>query len=462
MLIADNGEDLQYAQHDARLVRQAVLRCRLCSQDRVVDLFNQTAVRLKEALRDLIGSRMKSNDKVLLWYSGHGHEENGETLVLGKTEKDSEDDSLKSTDSLWLEDTLFGLTEDHRGLTICCVVAACRTRDKPRSTLNHGFVELPRFDRLPSLDNCYAFWYSCAAREAMLDSSIFAMSFCYHLESEPQSLQGLGALVNKECKWLTFGDIVSAIEYYGQDNEVFLHTKKTLTPTRIDCNKSWIDTLQRDRLVANHLHVLAVDHIFDSDRSDPENLDDSDSEKVEGSDLDPYGPYVDVKIAAAEIMEAYYNQAHRFQDLSEQLRILACSSLSEVKSKLLSPVESQQSQAASSSGREWRPDDKSLGCEDTRVVLNLPDQVVHIIGEVVRRWRTKLPTDAVTKMLQMLGCYYTKKSFEDFELEIYDGESVQEYLEYYFRIPRALLKFWVANILEYFKALHTPFMGLSK
>ncbi|CAK9111879.1 unnamed protein product, partial [Durusdinium trenchii] len=415
VLIANNSKDLVNAEHDAKLVAEAVLRCQLCtSEDRIKRLFGQTASEVKEFLEDLV-DQLAKNDQVFLWYSGHGYEHEGQTLVVGATEQHEDDDSQEITDYLWLEDVLFHLVEQsQKGLTLCCVVASCRTKGIPQQSLTHGVQIIPATNRRPSEENCYAFVYACAAGKTMLDTSIFAMAFCYNLECQPKNLAGLAASLKEECKYVTFGNLLSpALEPFGRTDEIFLHTLQTATPRRFRQNAVWINAIQRARFVSDHLQVLASEEIF----------------RVE--DSEPYKSYVAVRDLAGQIIERFYHEAARFQEFRAQLRILACNRLDEVHGVLSVAASASQGYPPN----DWEPEEDHQGSEDARVIRNLPDEVVTVIGNVIRKWKDDLPTQPVFDMLQMLGSYFTERNFQDFEGSFRD-ERVDEYLHYYFRIPR--------------------------
>lgn len=348
--------------------------------------------------------------------------------------------------------TLFGLVEPRKNLTFWCVVSACRSKMKHQGGWDVGMrVPTLRGD-LPSNDkNCYAFMYACAVGKSMLDSSIFAKVFCYNLECQPGNLRGFQDSLDTQYECVTFGDLrPQPITLVGHTRGLVLETRRTVVPHSFKYRRQQIAAMRRARLVAYHLHVLAHEQIFDFQEdvsSESSDLDPKSSESEQffdcqeegstGIDVQPtdsYDSYLEVRGMATEIIRVFHQQAEHFESLRAQLHLLACDNLSEIKDVL------SQTASGSSGDRmaKWEPLDPNQGCEDMRVVLNLPDKVVEIIEAAVRAWKDEhreFPSQQLTKVLQMLGCYFTKHNFDQFKLE----ESVKEDLQYYFRIPGALL-----------------------
>eukprot|EP00913_Durusdinium_trenchii_P023205 g21784.t1 len=165
-----------------------------------------------------------------------------------------------------------------------------------------------------------------------------------------------------------------------------------------------------------HLHQLADDETFGF------------SECAE--ELDDYSFYEDVRLLAWDIIQSLKHCARDFRRLKDQVWLLSCRSLEEVKDVLA------EHQAASSSAggypsrpSDWEPDEEDMSDEeyelsqDQRVVLNLPDDVVAAISRALSMAQSKeelfgeeereaFPSEIFLDMLRMLGGYFTVKKYE--------------------------------------------------
>ena len=418
MLIANSDADLNDVFQDAGLVGQAALRCELCKdKTHVIELFNKTAAEIRAALEDL-AAKLEFNDKIFVWYSGHGFSvESGATLLLTKPEQSDDCDDDGRVEGLWLEDTIYDIFEPKHSLTltIWCVVASCRETDPAADA-----CQREHHPPAPDSNNTYAFMYTCGIGKVMLDSSIFTTGFCYNLECWPKNLDGFKGFLETDCEIITFGNLKPPpIRILGETRAVELKTRpREELKTFGDYNSKWIRPMRRARLVADHLHYLADEALI---------------RKFCGcsSDSGPYGSYVEVRAIAPEIIKSFYLQKEQFEELHQQLRLLCCNSLADVQKELF----------ASSSGTadyalaEWNPCGDSQWAFDMRVLQNLPDKVIHEIGEAHRIWKnnwTDYPTAPIFEMLRMLGCFYTERRFPD--TTPIQTHSVTKYMEDYFKI----------------------------
>ena len=399
MLITNNAVDLYNVSQDAELVHQAALSCELCKDEKyLVELEDQRATEIRAALEEL-AEELEFNDKVFLWYSGHAtSDERGLTRLHA------------GDDGLCLEDTVYEIFEakNRSTLTIWCVVAACRDKEPDE------VVCQKEYSTRGQSSNTYAFMYACAVGERMLDSSVFARAFCYQLEWEPRTLGGLKFLLEIDCEIITFGDLkVPPIEIVPPYADVKLKLKQR-RDQRADpeYNRKWIDLMRPAKLVADHLHYLADEAlIFQSGGCSST----SDSGSSSAADSDPYGSYVEVRGIAVEIIKSFHQQAVQFEELHQQLRILRCNTLAEVQQELSASSFS----SASDELAQWNPCGDHEWTLDMRVLQNLPDEVIRVIGEAHRTWKEKwkeenetdFPTKPIFELLRMLGCFYTERKF---------------------------------------------------
>ena len=426
MLIANPDDDLYDVFQDAGLVGEAALRCELCKDEaRVVELFDKTATEIRAALEEL-AEKLEFNDKVFVWYSGHGlSDEGGSTLLLTKKAEPSDGcDAVEGVEGLWLEDTVYEIFEPKRllTLTIWCVDASCRERAEE---------VCQKEDLLPQPDsgNTYAFMYACCIGKVMLDSSIFATGFCYTLERQPGDLATVKNFLQTECEIITFGDLKPPpIKVVGVTDSVELETQPPRPRSLPAYNRVWIGAIRRARLVADHLHYLADEALTPKHGS-----------CSSASDSGPYGSYVKVRAMASEIIKNFYLQKDQFEELHQQLRLLRCNSLAEVQAEL----SASSSSSASDELAQWNPCGNNEWTLDMRVLQNLPKEVIHEIGEAHRTWKEKwkeenetdYPTDPIFEMLRMLGCFYTERNFPGAAPIGMDGiRKVRQHMENYFKV----------------------------
>ena len=449
MLIANSDFDLDFVFRDVELVGQAALRCELCKDSaRVVKLFDKTATEIRAALEDL-AAQLEADDKVLLWYAGHGYsDETGATLLVTQPELSDVDEDVEVVDGLWLEDTVYDIFEpkNQLTLTIWCVDASCREKkpagrvwEEPGTMVKERWMRPPeRVGHRPQPDsnNTYAFMYACCIGKVMLDSAIFATGFCYQLECWPRYLKAFQEFLEIDCEIITFGDLKPpAIQMVGRTHGVQLKTKqRTIPPDFPEHNPMWIPAMRRARLVADHLHYLAILELLPKAGSCSSPFDSGCSS---ASDSDPYRSYVQVRAIAPKIIRSFFEKAEQFEELHQQLRLLRCNSLAEVQEQL-SP---SSSSSASDELAQWNPCGYNEWTLDMRVLQNLPKEVIHEIGEAHRTWKEKwneerltdYPTEPIFEMLRMLGCFYTERKFPGTIPTQKHGE-VLKYIEDYFKI----------------------------
>ena len=220
----------------------------------------------------------------------------------------------------------------------------------------------------PDSNNTYAFMYACAIDKRMLDYSLFATGFCYTLERQPGYLETCRNFLQTDCEIITHGDLKPpAIKVFGvTDVELETQPRQGSLPAY---NRVWIRAMKRARLVADHLHYLAMLELLPKS-----------SACSSASNSDPYEAYLKVRAIAPKIIKSFHQQAEQFDELHQQLRLLRCNSLAEVEKELLA----SSSGSADDALAEWNPGEDDEWTLDMRVLQNLPKEVIHEIGEAHR------------------------------------------------------------------------------
>ncbi|CAK9046925.1 unnamed protein product [Durusdinium trenchii] len=437
VLIANDG-DLKNAVGDAKLVEKALLNCGLCKKEQLWPIYDQPGDVIKETLEH-VGNQVPKGGYLFVWYSGHalGHDVEGAggfkgTLIVPKVEEaDSLDENNEVVDKascVWLEDTLFGIFARHE-LRLWAVVAACRgskaefERGRKKDG-HHGKIVLEEPEYANNLQlvsdqkrTRFAFLYSMPFGQNMWDNSIFAKCFCYNLErlGRPQDLEALQKLVKDDSELLSFGE-VSPPEIVGEPRSIRIKIEQEQTQAQmLDYTPDMLGAVSALKLVAIYLHQLADGEIYDD------------------------ASYEDVRLLAWDIIQSLNECAPDFGRLKDQIWLLSCRSLEEVKDVLVN----HQAASPSTGGypsrpSDWKPNDEDRSDEeyelnqDPGVVLNLPDDVVAAISNALSMAQSKeerdhFPFDTVLDMLQMLGGYFTIKKLKQDKLEDISEQTQQKY-----------------------------------
>ena len=343
-------------------------------------------------------AKMKEGDKLLVWYSGHAkHYDKHRTLI--RPEADEQNKSC--TTGLWLECWLLENVLKKREVAVWCVIAACRDRIKE---LDHIINErtLHRFE-IPSCDidlstvasmkDNFMCLYACDTGESIWDVSIFAKAFCYELRRQPKSIQEFQLNMSYDCQVLSFGGLTTKRIPQDQEN-VGLFTQqrdsREAQEDKVDIvDPKFFEAIKRFPLIAIHLQQLT-----DSDISN-----------------DDVKTYIRAKKDASDILHRFKDKEERFKDLRQQIWILSRSNLQEVLGVLEQPPESIPSPTNLSDLHTVNDGEK----KDDLALLNLPNDVIHVIGEALakcRKDRKEFPVEQFRRMLTLLGRYYTGWNFK--------------------------------------------------
>lgn len=376
---------------------------------------------------------MASDAQLFVWYSGHAYgmlmgplpenltadmgSQNGfqGTCLVPKRKFIQRGDQLEERiQGLWLEDTLFGMIQKKERLMLWCVIAACRTTREDlvtgltRKTDQRGAVIREPVEYAHNLSlltkQRYQFMYTCDIGEAMMDSSIFAKSFCYHLECQPASLAELKTNLTRDIGLMSFGHLRELKDHGNlpnplEDTEFTEGTEmQTRTRKKVFYRSDMLDTMKKVKLLVHCLHEIADYETLVCSESEPEEVDlrsdslseEEDEENVDLNRDDSYEEYERVRETAQNIIKSFYKPSDHFEKLRHLIRLLSCDTLDEVKEVL----EEHQTPSAPSSGSggyppcptHWTPE----GCaedfiNDQRSMLNLPELVIHAISNAIMR-----------------------------------------------------------------------------
>lgn len=381
-----------------------------------------------EGLEDTV-AKMKEGDKLLVWYSGHAkHYDKHRTLICPEPDEENE----LCTTGLWLECWL--LENVKRQVAVWCVVAACRDRIKEldggiNARTTHRF-EIPScdidFSTVASMKDNFMCLYACDTGESIWDLSIFAKAFCYELRRQPKSIQEFQLNMAYDCQVLSFGGLTTkTIPQDQQSVGLFKQEQRDSREAQEDevdtVDPPFFEAIKRFPLIAIHLQQLT-----DSDISN-----------------DDVKTYIRAKKYASDILHRFKDKEDRFKDLRQQIWILSRSNLQEVLGVLQKPPESTPSPTNLSDLHTENDDEK----KDDLALLNLPIDVIHVIGEALAKWhedagniegeriRKEFPVEQFRRILTLLGRYYIgwdfkAKSWHSEAQDIWDPHARKEVENY--------------------------------